>query len=98
MKRYIRSSRILTNYFDSDTIHSFMSRCKGFGEFDTYQILDDMMAKTTKITEYPGVGPHGAVHGEDRFWKFILNDDGNLEAYEIRDGVQVGDTFVVKKM
>lgn len=95
MKRYIRAAR-LTDYYDSDTIHDFMSTCKGFGEFNHYQILDNMTAKTVKVKEYDKIGPYGAVHEDETFYKFTITDDG-LEAYEIKNGQKVGESFIVKK-
>ena len=95
MKRYIRAAR-LNDFYDSDTIHSFMTY-DNFGGFDHYQVLDNMTVKTTSVDTYPEVGPYGAVRTKDKFWKFVKNDDGNLEAYQItEDGRKLGKTFVVR--
>ena len=96
MKRYIRAAR-LNDYYDDNEIQKFMETCKGFGDFGFYRILDNMKAETTKSTSYSGVGPHGAVHNDNRYWKFVKTDD-RLEAYEINDledETKIGEPFIV---
>ena len=95
LKRYIRAAR-LTDYYDSDTIHEFMSTCKGFGKFNHYQVLDDMMVKIVNVEKYDRIGPYGAVHEDETFYKFILTPDG-LKAYKTQYGEKVGDPFLVKE-
>ena len=95
MKRYVRSS-IVTDYMDIDTLHRIMSYNKNFGKFNHYEQKDGMVVVTTTVSEYSDIGPYGAVHEDDRYWKFVRSND-RWKVYEIdRFGQQIGSPFDVK--
>lgn len=81
---------IIYDYIDDETLYIIMNQIKEFGSFSNYEVMDNMIVKTIKmsqfsLSEFPST--------TERFWKFVNTPDG-WEAYEIsQDGVQLDEPF-----
>lgn len=84
---------LVTDYLSSDDLHKIMHNPE-FGSFSSYQQMDGMIVRTDK-SRGAFDGAPGAI--KSRYWKFIKNDDGNWEVYEVdNDGRKIGSPFLAE--
>ncbi len=80
----IKNESKVTDYVSVEELDNSIKSNSILNTFDNYEVLDNMIVM---FKGYSGTS----------YYKFIVNDNGELEAYWIsKDGKQLGDSFLLK--